>query len=152
MLDLKTFVSAAVSGVPLLFLVFVLVEILKRLKKGDESQLVTGNGVLLGSFAIGLVVGLAYAIAQVKPPTGGDWYAIYVYWFAAAVYGLGLGGFASIFYETLKGLVTKVIEKLAAAGVIKIAPPDPIVPAGFIRALKDYEAPQPEQRPPIGLS
>ncbi len=116
-MNLSQYLSAAVSGTPLLFLVFGLVEILKRLKKGDGStQLVSGNLLLLGSLLIGLLVGLGYAVFQQPPPAlaKSDGYAHYVYWFGAAVYGLGLGLLASLFFDTLKGLVNLAVGKLGA--------------------------------------
>ena len=110
--DLSQFATAAVSGTPLLFVVFVIVEIVKRLKNKAGEQLVNGNGLLLSSFMAGLVIGLGYMLFLGKPPEA-DWHADYRYWFASAIYGIALGGIAALFFDGVKAIVVSAIERLA---------------------------------------
>jgi hypothetical protein len=110
---LAKFGTAAVNGVPLFLVVFVLVELMKRLKKSDGSPAVSGNGLLLASFGWGLLLGIGNILFSARPPGVGDWYAIYVYWFAAVVYGIALGGTASVFFEVVKGLVERIAKATA---------------------------------------
>lgn len=105
----------AVAGVPLLFVVFGAVEIMKQLKNSAGQQLVGGNALLLLSLGWGVAVGAGYWIAQEPPPPAFEW----SYWFGVACYGLGLGYLASLFFDAVKALVNKAIGKLAAGGLIK---------------------------------
>ncbi len=117
-MDLKQFLEAASNGVPLLFVVFGVVQVLKMLKAKDGSQLVHGNTLLLLSLLIGLILGIGW-IMLTKPPEG-DWHTKYVYWFGAVIYGLGLGILAAVFYDALKQIVEKSIPKLVELGILKV--------------------------------
>lgn len=101
--DLAIYVKAAVSGVPLLFVVIGLVWAWGELGAQGKAQLVS-------SMLTGLALGLPYMVTQTRPPTG-DWWLAFGYWFAAIVYGLGLGVLASVLYNVNKDLLKKLIEK-----------------------------------------
>jgi len=106
---LAQFGAAAVNGVPLFLVVFVLIELMKRIKKSDGSQAITGNGLLLASFGLGVLLGMGTILFYTRPPAG-DWYEGYVYWFAAVIYGIALGGIASVFFEVVKSLIERVSQ------------------------------------------
>jgi hypothetical protein len=110
-LDFTSFLQAAVKGVPLLFVVFGLVEWGKRLTKKDGSQLITGNGLLVLSLFLGLVFGSGFMIMTERPPQSLDWYVLFVYWFGVAVYGLAIGLVASGLYDFIKGLITQLVSR-----------------------------------------
>jgi hypothetical protein len=97
--------SAGVNGIPLVFVVFVMVELLKRLKGKDGNALIDGNGLLISSFVIGLLIGVGYMLATTEMT------ASFGYWFGVAVYGIALGGMASIFYEAIKSIVDKIVQR-----------------------------------------
>lgn len=122
-IDLTTYLKAAITGVPLLFLVFGIVEVMKRLKRRDGSPTLTGNAVLLASLAWGIVLGLGYAIAQTEPPQHESAWVTYVYWFGCIAYGLGLGILAAIFFEALKAIVLRAVSKIF--GLVPPADPPP---------------------------
>jgi hypothetical protein len=109
-MDLTKIFTASIVGIPLIFLVFGLVEFMKRLKNKDGEQAISGNWPLIVSLLWGLLLGGLYMIAQTRPPAG-DWWTVYVYWFGVVVYGLALGFLASLFYDVLKALVDKLIQK-----------------------------------------
>ena len=92
-MDIQAYTDAAVNGIPLLFVVAGLVQVVGQFG-------VKGKAQLAASLVIGLVLGLGYQIAQLGAPAdfGG--------WFAAVIYGLGLGVVASGLYETAKKLLT----------------------------------------------
>ena len=116
-MDVTFFLNAVFDGsVPLLFVIFVLVQGLKLLKNKQGGQLIDGNGLLISSFAIGLVLGIIYSVYAVKPPVG-DWYGDYRYWVGAAAYGIALGGMASLFFESIKAIVTKAIATFEKRGI-----------------------------------
>lgn len=77
--------SQMVAGVPLVLVVIGLVEWIKRFG-------VTGKALNAASMAVGLVLGVAYQVAQAVPVGFGGW-------FVAAVYGLALGLVASGIYD-----------------------------------------------------
>jgi hypothetical protein len=116
-MDITVYLQAAMRGVPLLFVVLMLVEALKRVKNKDGEQAVNDNWLLLSSLLIGLVLGIGYMVASDRPPAGDDWYPIFVYWFGLFIYGTGLGLLASLFFDALKGIVEKAVEKLIKAGM-----------------------------------
>jgi hypothetical protein len=93
-MDVKAYADAAVSGVPLLFVVMGLVTLIG--KAG-----VKGTPQLLSSFGVGLVLGGCYMVAQTGVP------ADFAAWFSVAFYGLGLGVVATGGYETAKKLLSK---------------------------------------------
>ena len=101
--DLAIYVKAAVSGVPLLFVVIGLVWVWGELGAKGKAQLVS-------SMITGLALGLPYMITQTRPPVG-DWWLSFGYWFAGIIYGLGLGVLSSVLYNINKDLIKKLIEK-----------------------------------------
>ena len=101
--DLSVYVKAAVSGVPLMFVVIGLVWVWGKLGLQGKQQLIS-------SMLTGMALGLPYMIAQTRPPVG-DWWLSFGYWFATVIYGLGLGVFASVLYELNKDLIAKLIAK-----------------------------------------
>jgi len=101
--DLTVYIEAAVSGVPLLFVVIGLVWVWGKMGLQGKQQLIS-------SMLTGLALGLPYMIAQTRPPVD-DWWLSFGYWFATVIYGLGLGVFASVLYELNKDLIAKLIEK-----------------------------------------
>jgi len=110
-LDFTSFLQAAVKGVPLLFVVFGLVEWAKRLTKKDGTQAVTGNGLLVLSLLLGLLFGSGFMIMTERPPESLDWYVLFVYWFGVGVYGLAIGLVASGLYDFIKGLVSQLVTR-----------------------------------------
>jgi len=74
-----------VNGVPLIFVVMGLVELIKAFG-------VQGKALIASSFGIGLVVGLLYQLSLGTP-------ADYAGWFGAALFGLALGLVASKVYD-----------------------------------------------------
>jgi uncharacterized membrane protein len=110
-MDFTSFLQAAVKGVPLLFVVFGLVEWAKRLTKPDGSQLITGNGLLVLSLFLGLFFGSGFMVMSERPPITNDWYVAFVYWFGVGVYGLAIGLVASGLYEFVKDLISKLVTR-----------------------------------------
>jgi ABC-type polysaccharide/polyol phosphate export permease len=110
-MDFTSFLQAAVKGVPLLFVVFGLVEWAKRLTKPDGSQLITGNGLLVLSLFLGLFFGSGFMVMSERPPLSLDWYVLFVYWFGVGVYGLAIGLVASGLYDLIKGLITQLVTR-----------------------------------------
>jgi hypothetical protein len=88
--------DAIVAGLPLVLVVIGLVEWFKQLG-------VQGNTLRYVSMAIGLVIGIAYQISLGLP-------ADFAGWFAACIYGLGLGLVASGIYDAATDIVKKVVE------------------------------------------
>jgi len=101
--DLGIYIKAAVSGVPLLFVVIGLVWVWGELGAKGKVQLIS-------SMLTGLALGLPYMVTQTRPPVG-DWWISFSYWFAGIVYGLGLGVLASVLYNLNKDLLKKLVEK-----------------------------------------
>ena len=110
-LDFRLFLQAAVKGVPLLFVVFGLVEWAKRLTKKDGTQAINGNGLLVLSLAIGLFFGSGFMIMSERPPESLDWYVLFVYWFGVGVYGIAIGLVSSGLYDLIKGLISKLVTR-----------------------------------------
>jgi hypothetical protein len=92
-MDIQAFTDAAVNGIPLLFVVAGLVQVCGMFGAAGKVQLAC-------SLLIGLALGIGYQIAQLGVPVG------FAGWFAASVFGLGLGIVASGLYETAKKLTT----------------------------------------------
>lgn len=110
-LDFTAMLQAAVKGVPLLFVVFGLVEWGKRLTKKDGGQLITGNGLLVLSLTLGLVFGSSFMVMTERPPVANDWYVLFGYWFGVVFYGLAIGLVASGLYDFIKGLIGGLVTK-----------------------------------------
>jgi len=85
--------DAIVAGLPLVLVVIGLVEWFKQLG-------VQGNVLRYVSMAIGLVIGIAYQISLGLP-------ADFAGWFAACIYGLGLGLVASGIYDAAVDALNK---------------------------------------------
>lgn len=100
--DLSAYLNAAVQGVPLAFVVMGLVWAWGELG-------VKGPWQMVSSLATGLVLGGGYMVAQTRPPVGDAWQA-FGYWFAVAVYGLGLGVMSSGLYEFGKDTILKAVH------------------------------------------
>jgi hypothetical protein len=111
-LDFTSFLQAAVKGVPLLFVVFGLVEWIKRFTKKDGTPAVTGNGLLVLSLLLGLLFGSGYMIITERPPQALDWYVLFVYWFGVGIYGIAIGLVASGFYEVIKDLISNLVTRV----------------------------------------
>jgi Na+/proline symporter len=104
--DLSAYLSAAVGGVPLLFVVLALVWWY------GQALHVKGTVQFVASLVTGLVIGVLYMVSATRPPSGGDLYARYVYWFGAGFYGLGLGLLASASHDLGLDLVNKSVAKV----------------------------------------
>lgn len=84
-----------INGVPLIFVVMGLVELLKEFG-------VEGKALTAGSFAIGLVLGILYQMS-IGIPAG------FAGWFGAGVFSLGLGLVTSKVYDAIgSAMVRKV--------------------------------------------
>lgn len=84
-----------INGVPLIFVVMGLVELVKVFG-------IQGKALTAVSFGIGLVIGLLYQISLGMP-------ANYTGWFGAALFGLALGLVASKVYDAIgSAMVRKV--------------------------------------------
>ena len=105
-MDIQAYASAAVAGVPQLFVCIGLVEWLKAFKNSQGQQLIHGNWLLAASMLVGLVLGGGYMVAQTRPVAGDAWLG-YVYWFAVAIYGIGLGVIASGLYSAVKAILER---------------------------------------------
>jgi hypothetical protein len=112
MMNIELFLDAAVSGVPLLFVVWGVVQIFKLFKRPDGKPLFSGNLLLILSFAWGLLIGSGYMIFMTRPPISADWWPVYGYWFGVLIYGISLGILAAVFWEALKAIVDKAVAKL----------------------------------------
>lgn len=77
-----------VNGIPLIFVVMGLVELMKAF--GFEGKALTA-----GSFVIGLVFGVLYQVS-VEIPVG------FAGWFGAGFFGLALGLVASKVYDAIR--------------------------------------------------
>jgi len=110
-MDLTSFVKATVSGVPLVFVVIGFVYWFKQFKKPDGSQLFSGNTLLLVSMCWGLLLGGGYVVSATHPPVG-EWWPVYVYWFAVFVYGIAMGIVASGLYSAVKAIIEKQFASL----------------------------------------
>jgi hypothetical protein len=75
-----------VAGIPLVIVIFGLVEMVKSLG-------LQGHWLTVTSLLIGLSLGLGYKIAEAGLPTG------FAGWFAVIIFGLTLGLVASGFYK-----------------------------------------------------
>jgi hypothetical protein len=83
---MNDFTSLLVAGVPLMVVIFGLVEFSKKLG-------LAGKGLTIFSMALGLFFGVAYQFSMHGLPAG------FAGWFAVAIYGLALGLVTSGFYD-----------------------------------------------------
>lgn len=113
--DLSMYFTAAVGGVPILFVIIGLVEVVKALK-------VPGSYLRPIAMLFGLVFGVMYQFAELGAP------AEFAGYFAYAIYGLGLGVLAFMGYDLMVGIVTKAVAALAPGGS---GPGDDIGPPDF---------------------
>ena len=107
----QLYLNAAVQGVPLLFLVWGLVEWLKRFKTGDAPAL-SGNALLVASLLIGAIIGCGYVLYKTPPDVTLAGWALYSYCFGAVGYGMVLGILASLFHNTIEAVVRRTIGKV----------------------------------------
>lgn len=110
-LSLSEFIKIALDGWPIIFLIIGLVEWSKQLKNKEGSQLITGNNLLILSMSLGVFFGVLYMIALGRPPEGGDWYAIYVYWFGVLIYSFVLGIIASGLFDVVRNKLAEIFQK-----------------------------------------
>jgi hypothetical protein len=109
-LDLASIFTASVVGIPLIFVVIGMVDLMKRFRNKAGEQAISGNWLLIFSLWWGVILGGLYMVARTRPPAG-DWWVIFVYWFGVIIYGLALGLLASLFYDLLKGMIDKLVQR-----------------------------------------
>jgi hypothetical protein len=92
-------ITASMLGVPIIFVVIGVVTLMRKLG-------VTGKGLLIASMVWGTGIGVCYQIAVNNIPNnfGG--------WFGYAIYGMGIGLLASLFYDSLKDMLNRGLEKM----------------------------------------
>jgi hypothetical protein len=95
-----SFLTASVFGIPIILLVIGLVYAI-----GDKFGVI-GKAQFVVSLAIGLIFGGGYQAAVGS--LGYNFLAIFSY----VVYGLLMGLFASLLYDTAKDLLAKIIGKI----------------------------------------
>ena len=83
MIDFTQLLSGAI---PLLFVIFGLVEFIKSLG-------LSGRGLTIASVALGVCLGMLYRISEIGLPVG------FPAWFQVVIFGLALGLVASGFYD-----------------------------------------------------
>lgn len=109
---IEAYADAAVSGVPLLFVVIGLVQYIKAFKNKAGEQLVDGNWLLIASMILGFGLGGSFMITQTQPPEESVLRDLFGYWFAVGIYGIGLGIIASGFYDATKAILEKLMVKI----------------------------------------
>jgi len=87
------FSTAIVNGIPLVLIVIGLVELLKKFG-------VSGNWLVGASVLIGICFGISYQLSIAMPIDFSGW-------FAAVVYGIGLGLVASGVYDAAKSVLAR---------------------------------------------
>jgi hypothetical protein len=110
-MDLSAYLTAAVAGVPLSFVVFGLVWWYGQI----APAFFTGWRQFAASMATGAVLGVGYFVSATQPPASGVWWEAYGYWFGAGMYGVGLGVLASAGYDQARDLVRSAIDRHASA-------------------------------------
>lgn len=85
-----------INGVPLIFVVMGLVELIKVFG-------IQGKALTAVSFGIGLVIGLLYQISLGMPTD-------YTAWFGAALFGLALGLVASKVYDAIGSAMLRKVN------------------------------------------
>lgn len=109
-MDVSVYFSAVVAGAPLAFVVFGLVWWYGQLAPGFFS----GARQFASSMLTGLVLGVMYFVSTTRPPEGASAWQVYVYWFGAGIYGLGLGVLASAGYDQAKAIVRGAVDRYAS--------------------------------------
>lgn len=99
--NLSEFIQASVAGVPVLFLVLVVVEFIK------DAGLENPKAKRLTAWGAGMLLGGLYQVAAMGVPTN------LMGWFVVGAYGLVIGVSASKLYETAGKLITKALQGLA---------------------------------------
>ena len=92
---MDVFSTLLVGGIPLMVVIFGLVEFAKTLG-------LTGKSLTITSMLLGIVFGVAYEVATSGQP------ANFAGWFAVVVYGLALGLVTSGFYDFVNNRMPKV--------------------------------------------
>ena len=92
---MDVFNTLLIGGVPLMVVIFGLIEFSKSLG-------LAGKKLTVGSLLLGLAFGIAYQIATNGMPAG------FAGWFVVVVYGLALGLVTSGFYDFVDGRLPKV--------------------------------------------
>ena len=92
---MSDFTSLLVGGIPLMIVIFGLVEFSKSLG-------LTGKALTVFSLILGLLFGIAYQIAASGVPVG------FAGWFGILVYGLALGLVTSGFYDFADSRLPKI--------------------------------------------
>jgi hypothetical protein len=88
------FSTLLVAGIPLVLVVFGLVEF-------SKSMGLQGKGLTIFSLLLGLLLGIAFKISESGIPSG------FAGWFAVVIFGLALGLVASGFYDFAKTRLPK---------------------------------------------
>jgi hypothetical protein len=92
---MDVFNTLVIGGVPLMVVIFGLIEFSKSLG-------LAGKKLTVGSLLLGLVFGIAYQLATTGIP------ATFGSWFIVVVYGLALGLVTSGFYDFVDSRMPKV--------------------------------------------
>lgn len=95
--DLSVIWKAASGGIPLILIVFCGVAFMRKV--GVPSVYLPYASLLWG-----LVLGGGYQLAAGVPST-------FAGWFALVIYGLALGFLASLFYDEMKRVIDRLLEK-----------------------------------------
>ena len=100
---IDAFLAASVFGIPIILLVIGLTYAV-----GDKFG-IQGKWQFVAALVIGLIIGGGYQAA-----VGSLGYTLLA-WFSYVCYGLLLGLFASLLYDSAKDLLAKIIEKMLGA-------------------------------------
>jgi hypothetical protein len=92
---MSDFMSLVVGGIPLMVVIFGLVEFSKSLG-------LAGKKLTIFSMLLGVAFGVAYQIAVAGEPAG------FAAWFSIVVYGLALGLVTSGFYDFADSRLPKI--------------------------------------------
>jgi hypothetical protein len=92
---MNDFTSLLVGGIPLMIVIFGLIEFSKSLG-------LSGKKLTIFSLLLGLAFGIAYQIATTGVPGG------FAAWFGVMIYGLALGLVTSGFYDFANSRLPKI--------------------------------------------
>ena len=106
---MNDFTSLLVAGVPLMVVIFGLVEFSKKLG-------LNGKGLTIFSMLLGLAFGIAYQISTAGVPAG------FAGWFTVVIFGLALGLVTSGFYDFANSRMPAVQN---TAGTLPAIPTEP---------------------------